>query len=161
MKFKNCFSTLFNSIFSFMFCKSLSVLLSFFFWLLCCLFFCPFSFDYCVVCSFVLFLLTIMLSVLLSFFFWPLCCLFFCPFSFDYWLYCVVCFLIYRFWLPIWYLPTLLIYTIQYRIIVHVIHFFVNCVFLRYTVHVCNFHTKPKIETVLKNHVHTFCVWSH
>ena len=49
---------------------------------------CPFSFDHCVVCPFVLFLLTIVLSVLLSFFFWPLCCLSFISFSFDH---CVVC----------------------------------------------------------------------
>ena len=55
---------------------------------------CPFSFDYCVVCPFVLFLLAIVLSVLLSFFFWLLCCLSFCPFSFDY---CVVCPAIYGF----------------------------------------------------------------
>jgi uncharacterized membrane protein len=50
-----------------------------FFWSLYCLFFCPFSFGYCIVCSFVLFLLVIVLFVLLSFFFWLLYCLFFCP----------------------------------------------------------------------------------
>jgi hypothetical protein len=50
---------------------------------LCCL---SFAFDHCVVC---LFLLTIVLSV---FFFWPLCCLS----------------SIYGFWLPLWYLQTLL-----------------------------------------------------
>ena len=49
-------------VFSVMFCRSLFVLWSFFFWPLCCLFFC-------------LFLLAIVLSVLLSFF-WPMCCLF-------------------------------------------------------------------------------------
>ena len=47
-----------------MFCRSLFVLLSFFCWPLCCLFF---SVDHCVVCSSV-------------FFCWPLCCLFFCLF---------------------------------------------------------------------------------
>jgi hypothetical protein len=44
----------------------LTIVLSVFFWPLCCLF----SFNHCVVC----FLLTIVLSV----FFWPLCCLFSC-----------------------------------------------------------------------------------
>ena len=63
-----------SSVFSIMFCRSLFVLWSFFFWPLCCLFSC-------------LFLLAIVLSVLLSFFgqcvvcsvfyFWALCCLFF------------------------------------------------------------------------------------
>jgi hypothetical protein len=46
----------------------LSVILSFFFWSLCCLSFCPFSFGHCFVCHFVLFLLVIVLSVILSFF---------------------------------------------------------------------------------------------
>jgi hypothetical protein len=36
---------------------------------LCCLSFCPFSFDHCVVSPFVLFLLPIVLSLPLSFFF--------------------------------------------------------------------------------------------
>jgi H+/gluconate symporter-like permease len=45
----------------------LSLLLSFLFCPLCCLSFCPFSFDHCVVSPFVLFLLTIVLSLLLSF----------------------------------------------------------------------------------------------
>jgi Flp pilus assembly protein TadB len=47
----------------------LSVLLSFFFWPLCCLSCCLFSFGHCVVCPFVFFLFAIVLSVLLSFFF--------------------------------------------------------------------------------------------
>jgi predicted neutral ceramidase superfamily lipid hydrolase len=47
----------------------LSVLLSYIFWSLCCLSFCPISFVHCVVCPFVLFLLFIVLSVLLSYFF--------------------------------------------------------------------------------------------
>jgi hypothetical protein len=65
-------------------------LLSFFFWLLYCLSFYPFSFGYCIVCPFgycivcpfVLFLLVIVMFVLLSFFFWLLYCLSFCPFFF-------------------------------------------------------------------------------
>ena len=73
---------------SVVFCRSLSVILSFFCWPLCCLSFCPFSFGHCVVCHFVLFLLVIVLSVILFFFFWPLCCLSFCSFSFGH---CVVC----------------------------------------------------------------------
>ena len=77
------------------------------FWPLCCLFFCLLaivlsgflSFGHCVVCSSV---------------FWPLCCLFFCLLaivlsvllSFGH---CVVCSSsIYGFWLPLWYLQTLL-----------------------------------------------------
>jgi hypothetical protein len=46
----------------------LVVILSLFFWSLCCLSFCPFS-------------LVILLLVLLSLFFRPLCCLSFCPFT--------------------------------------------------------------------------------
>ena len=45
----------------------------------------------------------------LSFFLWPLCCLFFsCG-------HCVVCSSIYGFWLPLWYLQTLLSY-VEWRI---------------------------------------------
>jgi hypothetical protein len=64
-----------------------------------CLSFYTFSFHHCVVCSSV---------------FWPLCCLFFCLLaivlsvllSFGH---CVVCSSsIYGFWLPLWYLQTLL-----------------------------------------------------
>ena len=66
-----------------------------------CLSFCAFSFGHCVICSSV---------------FCPLCCLFFCLLtivlsvllSFDH---CVVCSSsIYGFWLPLWYLQTLLTY---------------------------------------------------
>jgi hypothetical protein len=53
-----------------------------------CLFFCSFSFGYCIVCFFVLFLLVITFSVHLLFFLWLLHCLFFCSFSFGY---CIVC----------------------------------------------------------------------
>ena len=67
-------------------CRSLFILLFFFFWLLYCLFF---SFGHCIVCSL---LLAIVLSVLyfwplycLFFFFWPLYCLFF---TFGH---CIVC----------------------------------------------------------------------
>jgi Na+/glutamate symporter len=42
-----------------------TIILSFFFWPLCCLSFCSFSFGHCVVCHFVLFLLAIVLSVIL------------------------------------------------------------------------------------------------
>jgi hypothetical protein len=84
------------------------------------------SFDHCVVCSSLIYrfwlplwyLLTIVLSVLLRYtdsdypfgIFWPLCCLFFFDIqilitplvSFSH---CVFCSsLIYRFWLPLWYL---------------------------------------------------------
>jgi hypothetical protein len=59
----------------------LFILLSFFFWSLYCLSFCPFSFGYCIVYPFVLFLLVIVLFILLSFFFWLLYCL-----SFFIWL---------------------------------------------------------------------------
>jgi hypothetical protein len=56
----------------------------FFFWPLCCLTFCDFSFDHCAVIPSVIFLLTIVLSdLLLWFVFSPLCCLTFCDFSFD------------------------------------------------------------------------------
>jgi preprotein translocase subunit SecY len=48
----------------------LSVILSFFFWPLFCLSFCPFSFGHCVFCHFVLFRLAIVLSVIFFFFFW-------------------------------------------------------------------------------------------
>jgi hypothetical protein len=41
---------------------SLFVLLSFFFWPLCCLSFCHFSFGHCVVCPFVIFLLAIVFT---------------------------------------------------------------------------------------------------
>jgi len=57
-------------VFCVVFCRSLFVLWSLFFWSLCCL-----SFGHCVVC-----LLAIVLSV-----FWPLCCLSF--------VHCVVCLL--------------------------------------------------------------------
>jgi hypothetical protein len=84
-----------------MFCWSLFVLLYFFFWPLCCLFFFAIrimftflvSFGHCVVCSSSLnglwlplwYLLAIVLSVLVRYtdydylfgIFWPLCCLFF------------------------------------------------------------------------------------
>jgi hypothetical protein len=147
------------TIFSFMrmFCRSLFVLLYFFFlaivlsvllftnsyypfgilWPLCCLFFLDLriliiplvSCGHCVVCSSSIYgfwlplwnLVAIVLSVLLRFtdfdytfgILWPLCCLFFdlqilitplvsCG-------HCVVCSsLIYRFWLTLWYLQTLL-----------------------------------------------------
>ena len=117
-----------------MFCRSLFVLLYFFFWPLCCLFF----FDirilitpliycgHCVVCSSLIYifwlplwyLVAIVLSVLLWYTYsdypfdilWPLCFLFF----FDMHIlitpliscgHCVVCSsLIYIFWLPLWYL---------------------------------------------------------
>ena len=91
----SCCTTL---VFCVVFCRSLFILLPFFFWLLHCLFFCSFPFGYCIVCSFVLFLLIIALSVLLFFSFWLLHCLFFffwllhflfvCSFSFGY---CIVC----------------------------------------------------------------------
>jgi hypothetical protein len=104
------------SIFSFM-CRSFFV-------------FCPFSFGHCVVCPLIYgfwlplwYLLAIVLSVLLWFMdsdypfgiFWPLCCLSFFDLqilitplvSFGH---CVVCpSLIYRFWLPLWYLQALLV----------------------------------------------------
>ena len=90
-----------------------------------CLYFCPFSFDHCVVCSSSIYgfwlplwyLLAIVLFVLLRYtdydcpfdIFWPLCCLFF----FDIRIliaplissgHCVVCSSsIYGFWLPLWY----------------------------------------------------------
>jgi hypothetical protein len=79
----------------------LFVLLSFF-WPLCCLSFCPSSFGHYVVCPFVL-LLAIMSFVLMSFF-WPLCCLSFCP-SFGHY---VACPSIYDFWLPLLYIQTFL-----------------------------------------------------
>jgi hypothetical protein len=116
------------------FCRSLFVLLSFFFCPLCCL---PFfswwflitplvSFDHCVVCPSSVYgfwlplwyLLTIVLSALLQFtvsdnsfgIFWPLCCLSF--FSLQFLItplvsfdHCVVCSSsVYSFWLPLWYL---------------------------------------------------------
>ena len=107
-----------------MFCRSLFVLLSFFFCPLCCL---PFfswwflitplvSFDHCVVCPSSVYgfwlplwyLLTIVLSALLQFtvsdnsfgIFWPLCCLSF--FSLQI-LITPLVLDIYRFWLPLWY----------------------------------------------------------
>jgi hypothetical protein len=91
------------------------------------------SFDHCVFCSFsiywfwlplwYLYLLTIVLSVLLPYtysnylfgIFWPLCCLFFFDIqimitslvSFDH---CIVCSSsIYWFWLPLWYLLTIVL----------------------------------------------------
>jgi hypothetical protein len=102
---------------------------------LCCLFFLDIqilitplvSFGHCVVCSLIYrfwlplwYLLAIVLSVLWYTnsdypfgIFWPLCCLFFLDIqilitplvSFGH---CVVCSLIYRFWLPLWYHQTLL-----------------------------------------------------
>jgi hypothetical protein len=109
------------------------------FWPWCCLSFCDIqilitplvSFGHCVVCLSAIYgfwlpiwyLLTIVLSVFLWFtdsdypfgIFWSLCCLSFYDLrilitplvSFDY---CFVCLsTIYRFWLPFWYLQTLLI----------------------------------------------------
>jgi len=57
------------------FCRSLFVLSSVFFWPLYCLSFHPFCFGHCIVCPFILFVLAILLFVLSSFFFWPLYCL--------------------------------------------------------------------------------------
>jgi predicted nucleic acid-binding Zn ribbon protein len=121
-----------------MFCRSLFVPLYVFFWPLCCLFVFDkrilitpvVSFGHCVVCSSSIYgfwlplwyLLAIVLSVLLRQtdsdypcgIFWPLCCLFFFDIrilitpvvSFGH---CVVCSSsIYGFWLPLWYLQTLL-----------------------------------------------------
>jgi hypothetical protein len=121
------------SIFSFicMFCRSLFVLLCFFFWPLCCLFFSNIrilitplvSFGHCAVCSSSIYgfwlplwyLLAIVLSVHLRYtdsdypfgIFWPLCCLF----IFDIRIlitplvsfgHCAVCSSsIYEFWLPL------------------------------------------------------------
>jgi hypothetical protein len=117
-----------------MLCRLLFVLLSFFFWPLCCLSFdlrllitSLVSFGHCVVCPLIYvfwlplwYLLSIVLSVLwfttsdyLFGIFWPLCCL-----SFDLRLlitslvsfgHCVVCPLIYVFWLPLWYLLTIVL----------------------------------------------------
>ena len=117
-----------------MLCRLLFVLLSFFFWPLCCLSFdlrlliTPLvSFGHCVVCPLIYgfwlplwYLFAIVLSVLWSTasdypfgIFWPLCCL-----SFDLrllitslvsFVYCVVCPLIYVFWLPLWYLLTIVL----------------------------------------------------
>jgi hypothetical protein len=92
---------------------------------------CPFSFDHCVVCPSLIYrlwlplwyLLTIVLCVLLRFtdydypfgIFWPLCCLSFFDLqimitplvSFDH---CGVCpSSIYRLWLPLWYLLTIVV----------------------------------------------------
>jgi hypothetical protein len=125
-----------------MFCRSLFVLLYFFFLPLCCLFFFVIrilitplvSFGHCVVCSSSIYgfwlplwyLLAIVLSVLLRYtdsdypfgIFWPLCCLFF----FDIWIlitplvsfgHCVVCSSsIYGFWLPLWYLLTIVLFVL-------------------------------------------------
>jgi hypothetical protein len=49
--------------------RQYEVFLSFFFGLLYCLSFCPFSLDCCIVCPFVLFLWSVVLFVLLSFLF--------------------------------------------------------------------------------------------
>jgi hypothetical protein len=117
-----------------MLCRLLFVLLSFFFWPLCCLSFdlrlliTPLvSFGHCVVCPLIYgfwlplwYLFAIVLSVLWSTasdypfgIFWPLCCL-----SFDLrllitslvsFVHCVVCPLIYDFWLPLWYLLTIVL----------------------------------------------------
>ena len=62
-----------------MFCRSLFVLLSFFFWTLCCLFFffwtlCCLFFFFKTLCCLFFFLWTL---CCLFFFFWTLCCLFF------------------------------------------------------------------------------------
>jgi hypothetical protein len=48
-----------------------------------CLLFCSFSIGHCIVCYFVLFLLTIVLFVILFFFCWPLYFLLFCSFDFG------------------------------------------------------------------------------
>ena len=111
------------------------------FWPLCCLFFdiqiliTPLvSFGHCVVCSLIYrfwlplwYILAIVLSVLLRYtdsdypsgIFWPLCCLFFLDIqilitplvSFGH---CVVCSLIYRFWLPLWYLLAIVLSVLWY-----------------------------------------------
>jgi hypothetical protein len=127
-----------------LFCRSLFVILYFFFWPLCCLFFFDLqiritplvAFGHCVVCSSSIYrfwlplwyLLAIVLSVLLRFTdsdypfgsFWPLCCLFF----FDLQIlitplvafdHCVVwSSSIYGFWLPLWYLHTLFFFIGKY-----------------------------------------------
>jgi hypothetical protein len=127
-----------------MFCRSLFVLLYFFFWPLCCLSFFDIrilitplvSFDHCVVCPSSIYglwlplwyLLAIVLSVLLRYtnsdypfgIFWPFCCLSF----FDIRIlitplvsfgHCVVCpSSIYGFWLPLCYLQTSLKYRITH-----------------------------------------------
>jgi hypothetical protein len=56
-----------SSFFLFLLAIVLCVLMSFFFWPLCCVSLCPFSFGHCVVCPYVLFLLAIVLCVLLRF----------------------------------------------------------------------------------------------
>jgi hypothetical protein len=142
-------------------CRSLSVILSFFFWPLCCLSFLELhhlitplvssnsSFGHCVSCPSIYrfwlplwylqtLLLGIVLSVFLRFtdsdylfgifklFFWPLCCLSFFDLrilitslvssnsSFGH---CVSCPSIYRFWLPLWYLQTLLLATVLFVVL--------------------------------------------
>jgi hypothetical protein len=112
-----------------MFCRSLFVLLSFFLWPLCCLYFdlrilitSLVSCGHCVVCPSIYgfwlplwYLVAIVLSVLLftdsdySFgILWLLCCLFFdlriLITSLVSCGHCVVCTSIYGFWLPLWYL---------------------------------------------------------
>ena len=66
----SCYS---NFSFICMFCRSLFVLLYFFFWPLCCLFF----FDIQILITSFWYLLAIVLLIILYFFFWPLCSLFF------------------------------------------------------------------------------------
>jgi hypothetical protein len=77
-----------------------------------CLFFCPFSFGHCVVCSSSIYGVWIPLWYLHIVSVLVLCvcfvdrCLSFCPFSFGH---CVVCSSsIYGFWLPLWYFQTVL-----------------------------------------------------
>jgi hypothetical protein len=113
------------------------------FWPMCCLSFFDLqimitplvSFDHCVVCPssiyrlwlLLWYLLTIVVSVLLRFtdydypfgIFWPLCCLSFFDLqimitplvSFDH---CGVCPSIYRFWLPLWYLLTIVLSVLRF-----------------------------------------------
>jgi len=70
------------------FCRSLFVLSSVFFWPLYCLSFHPFSFGHCIVCPFIRFVLAIVLFVLSSVLFWPLYCLSFHPFCFGHFIVC-------------------------------------------------------------------------
>ena len=124
-----------------MFCRSLFVLLSFFFWPLCCmsydlrLLITPLvSFGHCVVCPMIYvfwlplwYLLAIVLYVLWFTssdypfgIFWPLCCM-----SYDLRLlitplvsfgHCVVCPMIYVFWLPLWYLLAIVLYVLRFTV---------------------------------------------
>jgi hypothetical protein len=83
-------------------CKSLFVLLSLFFWPLCCLFFC---------------LLAIVLSVLLSFGHCVVCSSLFTASDYPFgifWLLCCLFFFIYGFWLPLWYLLAIVLSVLLY-----------------------------------------------